>query len=41
MIDKNELMKEEIKRYVELWQLLEECQQIINENYEREESFER
>ena len=63
MIDKNELMKDEIKRYVELvncsrgeikenykkmvkelmdtialkdWNLLDECQKIINENYRKE-----
>lgn len=69
MIDKNELMKEEIARYVELvnsstteeekqaykdcvkdlmmaiakkdWQLLDECQKIIDENYEREDTFSR
>ena len=63
MIDKNQMMKDEIKRLVELvncsngqikesyklmvkdlmntiaikdWKLLDECQQIINENYRKE-----
>lgn len=68
MIDWNEIMKEEIARYVELvncstgeekqaykdcvrdlmmainkkdWKLYDECQKIIDENYEREETFSR